>query len=96
MGTFLYYFFEAGVLVLFGAILCDILLDQLGLKIGYEIMFQNSSCSNFIKVLCSINSLLKLKYLLKSLNKAKKDFKEAIVFFPYQPVVKKSLSLSFW
>lgn len=60
--------FEAGVLFPFGAISCDSLLDQSGLKIGCEIMFQNSSCANFIKVLCSINSLLQLKYLLMSLN----------------------------
>lgn len=58
---------EAIVLILhFSAISYDILLYQLRLKIACEIIFQNSSFSNFIKVHCSINSLLKLKYLLKS------------------------------
>lgn len=47
--------FEARVLVvLFGTISCDIILDQSGLKTGCKTMFQISSCSNLIKVLCSI------------------------------------------
>lgn len=59
--------FEAKVLILhFGAISCDMPLYQSGLKIASEIIFQNSSCSNFIKVLCSIDSLLKLEFFLKS------------------------------
>lgn len=66
---------EAKVLILYsGAISCDIPLYQSGLKIACEIIFQHSSCSNFIKVLCSINSLLKHKYFLVFKIRKQKEF----------------------